>query len=661
MKNKGRLKKGICISLIFMLMNAFIFFPAINGYVSADETIDEGPIYYREGFIVKSEKVVGKIDLMKAINGQVDIKEGVIEGLSIIKELENHIEPMLIKVESEGPVVVTNLHAETVGGEMPHIGSICGIDLGSLISTILQEIDLEALLSSLTLNNLLYILEEALGINIIDLLQLIDLEELLGIDLDLLALIELIGDVPLLQVIEFILELLGLEISVDELLQLLPQLDLDTLLALLEQLGLDLGGDFDLGFLLDLIDLQALLPFLGLLPIDELIVDVCLEDVTMLLEEQSVEAIKLPNSNIKSCFWEDCDFSIEDYLVDFGTHNLVLSSLGTGNVNEDMKLEVQHENIDFDELLDEIERDEETLNALKELVHEVERIYLQIIEELLLEKLGDEVDHIAIKLETILEELGNEENEEFEATEVEVDEETDKDIDEEVKEETLGHVEEDMAEEDIIEQVQFWLGELEEQSDHMEQLIHSFSILLDEAFSMIESLEKSIMEKHQHLLAYVEKVEESHEIVADGDTVIVKVFENENNENEETLVIVQQRFEQLEHDFNVIKQTVTELKNNEEELMEQFDGINEQILYLYDLYNRLNMIREEDIDGDDVEKEENEEEDEKHPDDEEDGKDQEKREEQETPIDTENDAMKDLTPNDKLSIDPVKPYRTRED
>lgn len=79
------------------------------------------------GFVVFTERVEGAIDIGAILGGRVEISEGVIEGLTITKRLENTSEgPLVIKISSPGPIPVEDLKGDTVG--LPELGGLCFSD-----------------------------------------------------------------------------------------------------------------------------------------------------------------------------------------------------------------------------------------------------------------------------------------------------------------------------------------------------------------------------------------------------------------------------------------------------------------------------------------------------------------------------------------------------
>lgn len=124
MKCRQCLKKGIFLSLIALLVVGLSVTPIQIITVHADKS---NSTKSETGFMIKSEKVDGQMDLLGTLQGDVRIKEGIIHGLTITKVLNTgtNQEPMIIKITSPGPVKVKNLHAETVNNSLPGIGGVC--------------------------------------------------------------------------------------------------------------------------------------------------------------------------------------------------------------------------------------------------------------------------------------------------------------------------------------------------------------------------------------------------------------------------------------------------------------------------------------------------------------------------------------------------------
>src|SRR5699024_2031539 len=116
MKNKRNRNKLTFISLIFILSGGLIFLPLGNIPVFAEEEGGSESEKTEEkansgGFIIESNKVEGEMDILGALGGNVDIKEGIIEGLTITKSLDTGDErgPLIIRITSPGPVPIKDL------------------------------------------------------------------------------------------------------------------------------------------------------------------------------------------------------------------------------------------------------------------------------------------------------------------------------------------------------------------------------------------------------------------------------------------------------------------------------------------------------------------------------------------------------------------------
>ncbi|WP_077328148.1 hypothetical protein [Virgibacillus siamensis] len=125
MKDQQFLKKGIFLGLILVLMLGLAATPIQLTTVHAAKN-NANDNDSNKGFLIQSEKVDGQMDLLGTLQGEVRIKEGIIHGLTIIKELDTGSgTPMMIKITSPGPVKVNNLYAETVNNSLPGIGGVC--------------------------------------------------------------------------------------------------------------------------------------------------------------------------------------------------------------------------------------------------------------------------------------------------------------------------------------------------------------------------------------------------------------------------------------------------------------------------------------------------------------------------------------------------------
>ncbi|WP_449355325.1 hypothetical protein ACUL41_04380 [Virgibacillus natechei] len=128
MKNKRKLNKAVFLSLIFILVCGIS--PSITGTdsVYADEDADESG--NSGGFVIETDKVEGTMDPTEALEGLIDIGEGVIEGLTITKTLDmgEDQDSLIIKITSPGPIPVKDMYAETVEGTTPTIGGLCVSD-----------------------------------------------------------------------------------------------------------------------------------------------------------------------------------------------------------------------------------------------------------------------------------------------------------------------------------------------------------------------------------------------------------------------------------------------------------------------------------------------------------------------------------------------------
>ncbi|WP_164667962.1 coiled-coil domain-containing protein [Virgibacillus doumboii] len=120
-------KKTAFFCLIFLIAYGLSFLsPAVNSaYAESNEAADGNG--HSGGFIVKTEKVEGQMDLVGALIGKISIKEGTIHGLTITKTLETGMseDPLMIKITSPGPIKVQNLKAGTINGLPPSIGDLC--------------------------------------------------------------------------------------------------------------------------------------------------------------------------------------------------------------------------------------------------------------------------------------------------------------------------------------------------------------------------------------------------------------------------------------------------------------------------------------------------------------------------------------------------------
>ncbi|WP_099159815.1 hypothetical protein [Virgibacillus ndiopensis] len=120
MKNKRKFNNFVFLSLVFIFVFGYLLAPL--GKTSAAE--DTGK--HSGGFIIETEKVDGAMDLLGALQGKITISEGNIYGLTITKIIDRgEKESFVIKITSPGPIPIENLHAETVGGNLPTIGGIC--------------------------------------------------------------------------------------------------------------------------------------------------------------------------------------------------------------------------------------------------------------------------------------------------------------------------------------------------------------------------------------------------------------------------------------------------------------------------------------------------------------------------------------------------------
>jgi hypothetical protein len=128
MKKKMRkFNKAIYVGLIILIISAFNLTYLVNTTIHSDETDALADSGHSGGFTIISEKVEGQMDLLGALTGKIDITEGKIYGLTIIKRLETGEgqEPLIIKISSPGPIPVQNLKAETLGGTLPEFSGIC--------------------------------------------------------------------------------------------------------------------------------------------------------------------------------------------------------------------------------------------------------------------------------------------------------------------------------------------------------------------------------------------------------------------------------------------------------------------------------------------------------------------------------------------------------
>ncbi|MEN1967402.1 hypothetical protein WMZ97_04920 [Lentibacillus sp. N15] len=146
MKNNRKLDNPVFLSLMFLFACGFLFstfgLTSVNAEEGEDPKDGDGD---SGGFIIETEKVEGDMDLLGALQGKVDIKEGQITGLTITKKLETGEDqaPLVIKITSPGPIPVQNLKAETIGGEpvipggfcaSEHLGWLCISDVTMTVS-----------------------------------------------------------------------------------------------------------------------------------------------------------------------------------------------------------------------------------------------------------------------------------------------------------------------------------------------------------------------------------------------------------------------------------------------------------------------------------------------------------------------------------------------
>lgn len=121
--NKPFVKKYRWLFLLPAMLGLFLLL--LSSFSAKAEEIEETT--EPTGFIVETERVEGKMDLLGALIGEVNIEVGTITGITITKILPTGEgqEPMIIQIKSPGPISVSNLEAKTLGGSFPEIGGIC--------------------------------------------------------------------------------------------------------------------------------------------------------------------------------------------------------------------------------------------------------------------------------------------------------------------------------------------------------------------------------------------------------------------------------------------------------------------------------------------------------------------------------------------------------
>lgn len=121
MKTNRKVHKRIfhfTIALIFII--GFSCPSSIS--LAQEEEVDD--VGHSGGFIVKSEKIEGVMDAFEIMQGNVDIPEGQITGLTITKILtETEHGTLVINIKSPGPVPLDDLRAKSIG--LPFFASLC--------------------------------------------------------------------------------------------------------------------------------------------------------------------------------------------------------------------------------------------------------------------------------------------------------------------------------------------------------------------------------------------------------------------------------------------------------------------------------------------------------------------------------------------------------
>lgn len=120
MKLCRKIHKQIFHFAIALILIIGLCFPAVET-LAQEEAEDDG---HSGGFLVKSEKIEGVMDAFEIMQGNVDIPEGQIFGLTIIKTLsETEYGTLVIKIKSPGPVPLNHLKAKSIG--YPFFASLC--------------------------------------------------------------------------------------------------------------------------------------------------------------------------------------------------------------------------------------------------------------------------------------------------------------------------------------------------------------------------------------------------------------------------------------------------------------------------------------------------------------------------------------------------------
>ncbi|WP_077615754.1 hypothetical protein [Caenibacillus caldisaponilyticus] len=124
MKSSKKLHKRLILFGWMIVIIIGICFPSFSPRMALGEGEDDGS-GNSGGFLIEADKVEGTIDVMKILSqGEADIGEGKIYGLTITKKLETADKgTLVIKIKSQGPIDVENLKGKLMG--MPGLGGVC--------------------------------------------------------------------------------------------------------------------------------------------------------------------------------------------------------------------------------------------------------------------------------------------------------------------------------------------------------------------------------------------------------------------------------------------------------------------------------------------------------------------------------------------------------
>ncbi|TFJ94269.1 hypothetical protein [Lentibacillus salicampi] len=127
MKNNPKCYKPVFLHAVFILVCMLIFsLIGASSVLAEDDDGSEEDGGDSGGFTIESDRVEGAMDVAGALGGKIDIKEGIIEGLTITKTLDRgEEEGLVIKITSPGPIDVKNLKAHTIDGGPPHFDGLC--------------------------------------------------------------------------------------------------------------------------------------------------------------------------------------------------------------------------------------------------------------------------------------------------------------------------------------------------------------------------------------------------------------------------------------------------------------------------------------------------------------------------------------------------------